>query len=130
MIIASVEEYYNDDHFSCQDKQFSNLSALEDWVFQKMRQDYSDPRFGTHAMLFPTEGNQQMSFKNGPSPISFIPDSNSPHYFVRMIRREDGGILFSDGKYTCGQKHWSAEVKKWLSHCNDRQYAPTFNFVA
>ena len=130
MIIASIEEYYNDNHYTCSDKPFSDLSELEDWVFQQMRQDYSDARLGSHAMLFPTEDIKQMSFKNGPSAISFIPDSGSAHYFIHMIRRNDGGILFSDGKYTCGQRHWSAEVKKWLAHCSERQYTPTFNFVA
>lgn len=61
-------------------------------------------------------------------PYKNTPQHGGPHFWIHQIENERG-IIFADGKNTAGQKHWSQEVRDWLKHCKERQYAPKFVFA-
>lgn len=102
--------------------EFSALNELADWIFGQMQQEYD----ASFSMYFPTPDTSANA--DGPESIEFVPVYGGPSFFIHQIRRGDG-ILFSDGRFTCGQKHWSKEVKGWLTQCEKRRRNPYFKFV-
>lgn len=121
MIRIYYEEYYNDYKKEYYEKEFRNLTDLEDWIFWQMKRPYDHKdKTNRYAMFFPhlTE----------PSRIEFTPTWGGPSYWIDMIEN-DFGIMFSDGKYTNGYTHWNDEVKEWLAHCDKRRDTPEFKFV-
>ena len=63
-----------------------------------------------------------------PERIEIKPSRESEYIWIHQISNEKG-ILFSDGTYTAGQKHWNESVKAWLARCIERKKNPTFTFV-
>lgn len=124
MIKVYYEEYYNDFRRKDMERTFSSLKEVEDWVFEQMRQDYTKP----FVMYFPTPEQNKRFHWDGASRIEFAPSKEGPEYWIHEMK-SDTGIIFTDGKYTAGQKHWSKEVQDWLRHCDARQHAPKFQFV-
>lgn len=106
------------------EKTFSDLDELENWIFNQMKQDYN--KYG--AMTFPTLKFYNKYGFSGPGRISFQPEYGDADIWIHKIESSQG-IIFSDGTYTSGQKHWSRQVQEWLQHCDDRKRAPKFNFV-
>lgn len=110
MIRIYYEEYFGDDKREYYEKEFKNLTELEDWIFGQMQRPY-DKKNNPYAMHFP---------KAEPSRIEFTPIRRGPTYWIRMIEN-DFGTIFTDGKYTGEYTHWSDEVKEWLAHCDKRR---------
>ena len=106
-------------HGDEEEKSFSSLVELENWIFYQMRQDYSDVDSGWYAMFFP---NKEIDT------ICFTPVRCGSVFRIHRIDNEHG-IVFSDGRFTGGKKHWSSEIRQWLKQCHERQYNPHFNFV-
>lgn len=120
------ENYWNDYKRETGDEDFRSLYELETWIFGQMQTDYSkDP----YLMYFPTpEILKKIGCEDAPGRIEFTP-VRGKNVWIHMITDGSGGIIFSDGTFTAGQKHWSREVKDWLRHCEERRKAPVFNFV-
>lgn len=49
-------------------------------------------------------------------------------FWIYQIENENG-IVFSNGKYTDGQKFCSKKVNDWLSECQEKMKSRRFNFV-
>lgn len=118
MIRVDYELYANSILRKEQELYVFSLKELENWIFKKIDFDYTkkENRF---KIFFPTEE---------PYTIAIDPAINHPLIWIHKIETYSG-IIFSDGKYTAGQKHWSKEIKEWLKHCKDRVETPKFNFV-
>ena len=119
MLRIYYEEYYNDYHRKDLNRSFSTLKELENWIFGQMQQDYSDKENGWTKMYFP---------RKEPTQFEFTPKRGGPSIWIHRIDNEHG-IVFSDGRFTGGKKHWSSEIRQWLKQCHERQYNPHFNFV-
>lgn len=124
MLKVKYEQYWNDHHRKTEEKSFSSLSELEEWMFGQMQRDYTKP----HAMSFPVPEAVERIHADGPWAAEFQPACGSETFWVRYIEDETG-IIFSDGTFTAGQKHWSGQAKSWLEHCESRRKAPKFNFA-
>ena len=124
MLKVRYEEYHNDYFRRNHEKSFSNLQEMENWIFDQMQQDYTKGR----GMYFHTPKKDQQIHGDGASRIEFTPKFGGPTFWIHMIE-DYGGIIFSDGSFTAGQKHWSRDVQSWLEHCDVRQHTPKFNVV-
>lgn len=125
MIRVKYERYLNDFCRKNEVKSFKDLSELEDWIFNQMQVDYTEDH---RWMYFPTPKSVARYGGEGPGEISFTPTYGGENIWIHQIETGDG-IIFSDGKFTAGKKHWSVGVQEWLIHCNERKKAPKFNFV-
>lgn len=119
MIKVRYEEYHNDYFRRNHEETFSSLTELEDWIFGQMQQDYTK----SCGMYFPTGKHSKEA-----SRISFTPVCGGCSIWIHQIE-DYRGIIFSDGTFTSGQKHWSKDIREWLVHCDERQHAPKFTFV-
>lgn len=125
MLKVKYERYWNDFIRKNEEMSFLSLEGLEEWIFGQMKQDYSKNQF---AMSFPTPEKAERIGESGPWEIEFKPESCGESFWIHLIQSEQG-IIFSDGRFTAGQKHWSAEVQNWLRHCEERRKAPKFDFA-
>ena len=119
MITVYYERYCNDYLRRSEKKCFSGLEELADWIFNQMETNYSDKDKGFVYMFFP---------QGKPSTIEFKPKIGGNDIWIHKIE-EDNNIIFSDGKMTAQQKHWSNRVKEWCKSCRERQYSPKFKFA-
>lgn len=124
MLTVKYERYWNDFTRKNGVQRFRDLTALEDWIFRKMEQNYTKD----FTMSFPTPEIAKRIREDGPWRIEFKPKWDGETFWIRQIE-SDQGIIFSDGTFTAGQSHWNEEVKSWLTHCEERRKSPTFNFV-
>lgn len=124
MIKVKYERYWNDFKRTSEVKSFSNLCELENWIFSQMQQDYTD----TLVMGFPTPNKAKRINASAPWRIEFTPQFGGESIWIHQIENFKG-IVFSDGKFTAGMRHWSKEVQEWLVHCEERRRSPQFNFV-
>ena len=124
MLRVKYERYWNDYIRKNEERCFRDLNDLEEWMFGQMKQDYTDK----FVMSFPTPDAAKRIGETGPWRIEFKPQWGGESFWIRQIECERG-IIFSDGTFTSGQKHWSEAVKTWLTHCEERRKAPKFNFV-
>lgn len=124
MLKIKFERYWNDYRRKHEIKAFADLKELEDWIFNQMQQDYTK----SFVMSFPTSEAAARIRSDGPWAIEFRPVYGEEVIWIHQIE-DDRGIVFSDGKFTSGYKHWSVYIQEWLSHCNDRKCKPKFNFV-
>ncbi len=129
MITVYYEKYWNDFCRRDETKTFYALEDVADWIFSQMRVDYSDKEHGWVYMYFPTEEKSQRIRASGPSSIEFMPESGGPTFWIHKMTENGGKIIFTDGKMTAGQKHWSQEVRAWLVECDKRRKTPRFDFV-
>lgn len=125
MITVYYEKYWNDFIRKEETITFHSLVSVADWIFNQMRCDYTKH---TNMMGFPTPEAAKRIREDGPWEIEFMPESGGPTFWIHMMK-EDGKIIFTDGKMTAGQKHWSQAVKGWLTSCRERQKAPRFDFA-
>lgn len=125
MLKVKYERYITDYNRQMQEKEVRDLAELENWIFDQMQQDYTKER----CMFFPTLEIMAKIRMTVPSAITFTPTFGGPKFSIKDIRNEYGGIIFSDGTFTSGQKYWNKSVQKWLSHCEERRKTPQFNFV-
>ena len=125
MLTVKYERYWNDFFRKNEERSFCHLAELEEWMFGQMKQNYSGD---TYTMSFPTPEKAKRIGETGPWNIEFKPERGGETIWIHQIKSERG-IVFSDGKYTSGQKHWSAEVKDWLRRCEERRKAPKFDFA-
>lgn len=124
MFRVKYERYWNDYRRRHEEKHFSDLAELEEWIFGQMQQNYTNPS----AMSFPTPKKAERIKADGPWSIEFRPVWGEENIWIHLIE-SPSGIVFSDGKFTSGQKHWSKAVQEWLTRCDQRQNAPKFNFA-
>lgn len=124
MIEVKYERYWNDFYRKSETKHFPSLRELEEWIFGQMQQDYTEKQF---VMSFPTPKAAERISVRGPWSIEFKPVWGEETFWIHQI--SDGSIIFSDGKFTAGQKYWNKEVQDWLVHCDERQHHPKFNFA-
>lgn len=124
MIKIKYERYWNDFTRKNEEKTFPDLDALADWIFSQMQQDYTKD----FVMSFPTPEKVKQINENGPYRIEFKPTRSGESFWIYLIENANG-IIFSDGRFTSGRKHWSTVAQEWCTACDRRQHAPTFNFV-
>lgn len=125
MIKIKFERYWNDYHRKNETKDFSSLSELEEWIFGQMQRDYSK---NDYAMSFPTPEKAARIVSKGPWAIEFTPKRGEESIWIKQIENYSG-IIFSDGTFTSGQKHWNKDIQEWLTHCDSRKRNPQFNFA-
>lgn len=122
MLRVKYERYWNDLHRRDEVKSFEDLNELAEWMFGQIQQDYNE------AMFFPTPEKAGRIGESGPWAIELRPVWGEEQVWIHQI--ENGcGIIFSDGKFTSRQKHWSKAVQEWLVQCEERRRRPKFNFV-
>lgn len=122
MLKVKIERYLNDFCRKDETKSFDDLIKLEDWMFGQMQQKHSE------GMRFPTPEAAERIGEKGPWRIEFRPVRGEATIWIHQIETPCG-IIFSDGRYTSGQRHWTEEVQEWLVHCEQRCKNPKFNFV-
>lgn len=122
MLEVKYERYRDDSRRVNEIRYFADLNELADWIFGQMQQEYDK------AMSFPTPEEASRLGENGPRRISFRPVWAGEQIWIHQIK-DCRGIIFSDGRFTDGQKHWSKDVQEWLICCEERQHRPKFNFV-
>lgn len=122
MIRVFYEKYWNDFIRKSEEKSFEDLKEVEEWIFGQMQQPYKN------AMSFPTPAKCERIHANGPWEIEFTPSFNGPNFWIHQIENSNG-IIFSDGKRTNGQRHWSKAVQEWLVCCDERKLTPKLTFV-
>lgn len=123
MITVRMIHYWNDDVKWEETKRFGNLGDLEDWIFNQMRVDYSREN-GQFYLSFPKCGKNEDIHG-----ISICPESGSHTTWIKQIADDGKGIIFSDGTFTAGQKHATAQVRYWLQECENRRRSPSFHFA-
>lgn len=125
MVKIKYERYWNDFIRKSEEKTFYGLDELANWIFDQMQQDYTKD----FVMSFPTpEKLRRIRETDGPYRIEFKPTRGGESIWIYLIQ-DSNGIIFSDGRFTSGKKHWSRAVQEWCIACDKRQHAPTFNFV-
>ena len=122
MLKVKYERYWNDSYRRNEVLSCPDLDQLADWMFDKIQQDYSK------AMFFPTPEKVAQIGEKGPWKIELRPRWGEEQIWIHQIENECG-IIFSDGKFTSRQKHWSKAVQEWLVQCEERRLRPKFNFV-
>lgn len=125
MLRIKFERYWNDYHRKDDVKPFDDFSDLENWLFSQMQQDYTKEPY---AMCFPTPAAAKRIHADGPWCIEIQPKYGEEQIWIHQIESSEG-IIFSDGRFTAGKKHWTTEVQDWLVHCEQRRKNPQFNFV-
>lgn len=125
MIHVKYERYWNDYRRKDEVKSFASLQELEEWIFGRMQQNYTKNNI---AMFFPTPKALERIGADGPCYIEFRPVLGEDIWYIHQIESANG-IIFSDGRFTAGQKHWTKEVQGWLEHCMERRDAPKFDFA-
>lgn len=125
MIRVEYQKYWND--LRTQNglvKTFYSLKDVENWLFDNA----SRSRGGYNNLFFPPTVPTNWKANPEPSRIE-THDAEDWDIWIHRIDNENG-IIFSDGKYTSGMKHWNEEVKEWLARCAERKAdKPQFNFV-
>lgn len=119
------EKYIDDYNCKSETKTFTSLTELESWIFGQMQQDYARNRY---AMWLPLPESVKKYKQDGPGSIEFRPCCGGESILIHQIESNDG-IIFSDGRFTSGQKHWTIAVQNWLVHCEQRRKNPKFNFA-
>ncbi|MEG1563820.1 MAG: hypothetical protein RR365_08850 [Bacteroides sp.] len=125
MIKIKYELYWSDLIRKNREETFLDLDGLEDWIFNQMQQDYTK----TAVMYFPNPATAARIHADGPGRIQFTPRYGGESVWIHQIQ-SGGYLIFSDGQFTSGQKHWSKDIQKWLAHCDERKRSPKFNFMA
>lgn len=126
MITVYYEIYENDYFRNEYTETFSSLDEVADWIFGKMRQDYTQER---KWLFFPTpDVIQSIPNKEYPWKIEFRPYFESPDYWIHMMK-DDGKIILSDGTMTGGKKHRSKGFLEWCERCEERRKSPKFDFA-
>lgn len=127
MIKIDYEEYYSDSNRMFKKVEFKSLKELADWIFENVRNGYSDKSRGRYLLWFPTPQKMERIKNDGPARIEFRPLNSSSYIWIHMITNGKR-IIFSDGKLTEGRTYWNQAVRKWLEECEYRQYHPGFVF--
>ena len=122
--MVKYERYWNDYHRKDETKTFLNLAELENWIFNQMQQDYTKD----FVMSFPTPKKASRIKATGPWSIEFHPTWGEENIYIHKIENSTG-IIFSDGRFTSGLKHWTHEVQEWSTHCEEHRKNPKFNFA-
>jgi hypothetical protein len=113
MITVKYEEYHNDNHFFHHKKDFTSLEYFETWMKNQM---------------YVSELDKWIRFSPDLGYMTMQPNGPGWSYDIHQIEDEDG-IIFSDGRYTSGQKHVANCVKKWMSELKEKLKKPTYNFI-
>ena len=122
MVTVYYEEYTNDYLRRDKQKTFMSLSGFEDWFFGLCKRSYKD--------YISIPDPDTTIFRPDEMPYSLDVNAmwtDNCHYWVHMIR--NNGIVFSDGRYTDGQKHWNDTTKDMCRRMLARRNNPQFDFV-
>lgn len=125
MVTVYYEKYWNDYCRKQEVKSFQSLEDVADWIFNSMQRDYTGDSF---AISFPTPEKAERIHDDAPWSIEFTPELGGPHFWVHKMM-EAGKIIFTDGRMTANQKHWSQVVRDWCRSCEERRKAPKFDFA-
>ena len=123
MYTITATKYHNDLDKVVEQKQFASLDLIFDFLkrmsFDFQRNSYAD---------FPTPRGRELYDWVGRIQVRNEAD---PYYYSYWIHKiEDGDwILFSDGRYTDGQRFCSGEVQAWLEKSNAYVKNRKFNFA-
>ena len=117
MIKVTYQEYTNDFCKQTKEKLFYNLGEFADWFFKLCDRDYEK----YISIPLPTQKVAPYRME-----VNCMWTKNKC-FWVHMIERE-GTIIFSDGKFTSGQKHWNDEMKELCTQMEQRRKKPVFNF--
>lgn len=125
MIRVKYERYHNDYNRKIEERTFSDLDQLADWLFSNVDGSYKEKMFFVNP-------DSKLPYFNGKlkldsSCISTRYNSTGYETWVLQIVK-DGAIIYSTGKFTNGISHWNEEIKQWLRDCRERQLHPIFNF--
>lgn len=120
MIKIFYEEYTNDYTKRFKDRTFYNLKEFENWFFSLCKDDYKH-------LSIPEPGKHWTKDGPGSMECNCIWTENKI-YKVHIIEK-DGGIIFSDGRLTNGQRHWNEEAQQLCRDMLERKKNPKFNFV-
>lgn len=118
MIRIKYEEYTNDFTRRFLEKQFAFMEEFENWFFNLCDGEYSrnisipDPK-RCAGVPYRMEVN--------------CVRTQNKCYWVHQIEW-DNKIVFSDGRYTSGQKHWNEWIKQLCERMIARKDNPKFNF--
>lgn len=122
MILVDYEEYTNDYCRSYKQKTLGDLTEFANWVFALCKGKYED------RISIPNPDTTIFTADEMPYSIDVncIWEENK-HYWIHQIKR-DGKIIFTDGKYTNGIKHWSELMKSMCRNMLNRKANPQFDF--
>lgn len=123
MITVRMIQYWNDYHKRELEERFRDLEELADWIFRRMRTDYTS-EYGRNLLSFPKCDVTDKIYA-----ISVMPEYGSYEFWIKQIEDEHSGIVFSDGTFTAGRKHCTKAVREWLERCERRKRNPVFNFA-
>ena len=118
MITVRMIQYWNDYRKKERREQFRGLKELEDWIFGQMCVDYSSED-GRGFLTFPECDVEKHIYQ-----ISVQPECGGCVYWIKQIEDDRSGIIFSDGTFTAGQKHYTRAVREWLAGCEKRKKNP------
>lgn len=124
MYHVKFQKYYNDLNYSYEEKDFSSLKILEDWMFDLVDGKYKDKMWFTNPdnqKCYPD--NEKLKLDNSCIKVR----TNFATYGIELIKK-DKVIIYSTGKFTNGICHWNEDIKNWLRECRNRMMNPTFNF--
>lgn len=119
MYKVKYREYWNDTHYSFQEKEFSCLEEISDWLFGQMQTKVS---------------SQNMQFVNkldtkGYCFIEFRPDPLSEKWItIFLITDKDGAIHFSNGHMT-DKPYVSKIFSVWMDECMMRVEHPCYKYA-
>lgn len=116
------ERYFNDFTRKLFEMRFRTLDDIFEYM-KKISYNFTKDSF------FPTNINNREGFE-WVSRISCYgyDDNRYPDLWIYKIEDEEG-IVFSNGRYTAGQKHCSKKVKEWLEKCNEMTKKKEYVFV-
>ena len=124
MMTIYYDEYVSDLNIKARERSgFYSWKEIEDWVFGLCASGkYSD------KISVPIPDRTDI-WKDGPSAIEVnCCWTEGKTYRIHKVTNSDG-IVFSDGRYTSGQRHWNDEAKNACRSIRQRAINPTFNFV-
>lgn len=123
MITVRMLQYWNNYHKNELQEWFRDLEELADWIFGKMKTDYTSEH-GRGLLSFHKCDADEHIYE-----ISVRPEYGGYVFWINLIQDEYSGIVFSDGTFTAGQKHCAKTVREWLMKYGNRKRNPTFKFV-
>lgn len=128
MITVRYERYWNDYRKYDERQTFYSLEGVADWFFGMCRGSYKDGMYFTNPdKTYPYHKRDCDKLDSSSISIHSIATSDGYSYHIDQIEI-DGVIVYSDGKFTNGIRHWNETIKQWLRDCRARQSNPQFNF--
>lgn len=122
MILIDYEEYTNDYCRNFKQKQMMDLGEFADWIFGLCKGKYGDD------IHIPDPDSKLLPEYMLPYMVEVqCKRTDGCEYWVHQIK-QNGKIIFSDGKHTNGIKHWNDLMKQTCRDMLQRRDNPQFDF--